>query len=372
MSLKRKAGLLSCWLLTLVASPQSWALNEIIRPYQSVRSFGQGGTRITTARYEDVFFSNPARVTANPRSRFTILDITPLDVNSTLTQEMKNFSGASKPLKQVAKIDGKNLHARIQWVLPAYYRAVNEEQRMAWAIGFLGSLQSNIDLRRNYSFSLDTFLDFGPAITLGYEFLEKRNLSVGLTTHLSYRFSTLPNVSLMDYLSGTPLSASKLGGDGTMLDFDWGATYRFWEGETFQWTVGASIQNLLGGSYTNLKLHLLKNGNPPRAQPRSFGLGISGAAESLWVLQNSVLALEMTDLGNNPDGSFYRLLHLGFETQWNNLQLRLGINQGYLTAGFGMDFKLFSLHFATYGEEMGLNAGQLEDRRYALNLGIHL
>ena len=53
-------------LLGLALSPSAHALDQIIRPYQSVRSAGMGGVRITTGLYDENFFNNPARVTANP------------------------------------------------------------------------------------------------------------------------------------------------------------------------------------------------------------------------------------------------------------------------------------------------------------------
>jgi hypothetical protein len=65
-------------------------------------------------------------------------------------------------------------------------------------------------------------------------------------------------------------------------------------------------------------------------------------------------------------------VHLGGETHWRSLAGRLGFNQGYLSAGIGLDVHYFTLDFATYGEEIGLNAGTMEDRRFILTLGAHI
>jgi hypothetical protein len=54
------------------------------------------------------------------------------------------------------------------------------------------------------------------------------------------------------------------------------------------------------------------------------------------------------------------------------LAFRLGLNQGYLSAGLGLDVHYFTLDLATYGEEMGLNAGSFQDRRYTFNFGLHI
>ena len=68
----------------------------------------------------------------------------------------------------------------------------------------------------------------------------------------------------------------------------------------------------------------------------------------------------------------YKTIHIGTEEKWRALAARLGLNQGYFTAGVGLDIGFFDLNLATYGEELGMNAGTIEDRRYALELGFKI
>ncbi|MEO5971283.1 MAG: hypothetical protein ABIQ95_15260 [Bdellovibrionia bacterium] len=356
----------------LMYSFPTFALDQITRPYQSVRSFGMGGTRITTGLYDDNFFGNPARVMANPTSKFTFLDITPIDINTRAINLIGPITAAgSDALTTIANAAGSNLHERFQFVLPGYYLAATGDRKFALAFGLLTSFQMDVALRQSYRLNLGAVMDVGPAITAGYKFGVDDAISVGLTTHLSYRVTTDPNYNLTDYISGSAPSIANLAGDGSMIDFDLGATYRVGQLSTFDIVVAGAIQNILGGTYSNLSIKPLKFASGPINQPRSYGLGVTASRPSWGSFANTTFAIEASDVLNNRDGSFFRLIHLGAETSWGVLTARLGINQGYLTAGLGLDLRFFTLNLATYGEELGLNAGVFEDRRYAGNIGFH-
>ena len=107
-------------------------------------------------------------------------------------------------------------------------------------------------------------------------------------------------------------------------------------------------------------------------QPRSFGFGVATRRETWGNFSNTTFALEFQDLGNNTGGSLFRTIHLGGETSWRRLALRAGLNQGYWAAGLGLNLWVLNLDVSSYGEEMSLNAGGLEDRRYALRVAFQI
>ncbi len=357
--------------MILILTVPAHALDQITRPYLSVRSMGMGSTRITTGLYDDNFFNNPARVTANPSSKFTFFDITPLDINTHALRILSPLMAGQDPLTTISDSAGDNIHERFQMVLPAYYLAATGDRRLALAFGMFTSVQTDVDLRESYRLNLGAVVDVGPALTVGYKVLPNETLTVGVTSHISYRISTDPNYSLVDYIGGTSPSIGNLAGDGSMLDFDLGVTSRIAQLGNFEITFAAAIQNLLGGTYSNLPLKPLNFSHTPMNQPRSYGLGISAVRPSWGFLQDTTFAIEASDVLNNTDGSLFRLIHIGAETRWRSFLVRLGLNQGYWTAGMTLDVRFITLNFATYGEELGLNAGILEDRRYAASVGIH-
>jgi hypothetical protein len=63
-------------------------------------------------------------------------------------------------------------------------------------------------------------------------------------------------------------------------------------------------------------------------------------------------------------------LHMGLEIQLPGLALRGGANQGYYTAGFGLNMNYLKIEAATYGVELNTYPGQLEDRRYILQVTL--
>lgn len=75
---------------------------------------------------------------------------------------------------------------------------------------------------------------------------------------------------------------------------------------------------------------------------------------------------------NRDDVQLGNKIHLGVEIDMPILDIRAGFNQGYYTAGAGLDFGLFRFDVATYGVELGEYPGQREDRRYVLQFTMEL
>ncbi len=344
----------------------SFALENIIRPYQGVRSSGMGGVKLTTGFYEENFWGNPARATANPERKIQLFDLS-LETTFTTIKNISSIiggSGGSDLLGKLSSVTGKNNHVRTQITFPGIYVPL---EKMSYALAIQVATQADIDIRKSYSIDPGFVTDVGPSFTVARKFLEGDELSVGLTAHLTYRISSKEGYSFVDFIKGKSLSPTQNGGEGTQLDFDLGGTYQLpWKWKEWDFGTSLAINNLLGGKFSNISIHPLNLGSLPTAQPRTLGLGVVAHKEEVWKFSNLVLALEFTDIGNNTNGSLWRTIHIGSETHFGVLAPRLGINQGYLCLGFGVQFKAFIMDFATYGEEMSLNAGGLEDRRFAL------
>lgn len=358
--------------LVLVSSAQ--AAEQIVRPYQSVRSSGMGGTRITTGLYEDNFFGNPARATANPKWKVQIIDISTEFTSGTL-QTVRDLTGNGDKLTKVASTSGNNNHARVQTAFPSFYLPNVGGSKWSYGFGVLMSTQADIGLRRSYNLDPDITTDIGPAATIARKLLEDDRLSVGITPHLTYRLSSDATYSFINLIQGRSLSASQGGKEGAHIDIDAGATYNLhWKPfQVWELQAGASINNILGGGYKNMGLDLIKSiGGPPRRQPRTYNVGIAARKKQMWKFTDTVVAFEIQDIGNNANGSYFRTFHLGFECRYGVLLPRLGINQGYLGGGLGVDLKFFTLDLATYGEELSLNPGQLQDRRYAARIAFQI
>ncbi|OFZ21022.1 MAG: hypothetical protein A2X94_06735 [Bdellovibrionales bacterium GWB1_55_8] len=360
-------------IISLSSFPErAQALEQIIRPYQNARSSGMGGVKITTGFYDENFFGNPARVTHNPKFRLSLLEPT-FEINPNSISTVSDLAGADDILQTLGDTAGRSNHVRVQTVFPSIYIPTNNGARMSYAFGVIMNSQGDVALRRSFQVNPQAVVDIGPALTIGRRFLANDALSVGLTSHLIYRAAARTNLSLGDLLEDSSMSPERIGGDGAMVDFDLGATYELpWIWKDFQFLTGAAINNVLGGKYSNLNLQVIDNTAGALEQPRTLGLGITARRAKLGPFRDFQTAFEITDIGNNDGGSLFRLIHIGAEAHYGVLAPRLGINQGYLTGGLGLNTRFFSLDYAYYGEELTLNAGGYEDRRHIVKIAFHI
>lgn len=87
----------------------------------------------------------------------------------------------------------------------------------------------------------------------------------------------------------------------------------------------------------------------------------------------SILAIDVRDLDHQTD--FLNKFHAGYEVTLPEISkvlrsasVRVGVNQGYITAGFGLDFKYFKLNAATYGREVAEFTTQKQSRMFGFQL----
>lgn len=348
------------------------ALENIVRPYQSVRTSGMGGVKYTTGLYDENLFANPARTTENPKSKFTLFDLM-VETSPSTIGNVGDLIGSSQTLNAVGDSAGNNLHGRVQTTFPTYYRA-NPEGRYAWALGLVASAQTDLALRRSYQLDPGLVVDIGPVFSVARRFFDQKELSLGANVHFAYRASTRKDYRLVDFIQGKSFNPSDSGGDGADINVDAGVSWRFvhWTPGDWHFETGFAVSNAVGGGYNTIKLHFLDQQELPISQPTSVGGGLAARRDSVFFLKDFVVALEFSDLGNNGRGSIFRLFHFGMEGKYGLFKPRFGINQGYLAGGFGFNFGIFQADVATYGEEMSLNSGGLEDRRIALRLALEI
>ena len=78
----------------------------------------------------------------------------------------------------------------------------------------------------------------------------------------------------------------------------------------------------------------------------------------------------------HPAWTFKKGLHLGFEFDWTMFswwrgQYRVGLNQGYLTAGLSAMFAIFNLDLLTYAEDIGTANIPVENRNYEVRMSFN-
>jgi hypothetical protein len=113
------------------------------------------------------------------------------------------------------------------------------------------------------------------------------------------------------------------------------------------------------------------SGDPVGKQKQSLTAGFA-IHPDFWKLK-STLAVDFRNLEYATD--IITKLHVGYELTWPEISkilrsasVRLGVNQGYFSGGFGVDFRYFKLNAAAYGREIGQSTRQKQSFMLALQL----
>lgn len=362
----------------LLAAQPSFALQETMKNYRGARSLSMGGVLYTTGLYDESLFGNPALQLDDPAWKISLLNIT-AELNDHMISDYSDVMKVTSAqgngvLTTIADkgLAGKNEHYRLG-VLPAFYAPHFFGEDTSFAVGILVNNQTNLMLRSEAQVEMASVLDAGPAFGVAHRFFDS-HLNVGVNLRAIYRLSVDRTLNVTDFTQeGKKLNFKTLGTQGAGFDGDIGALYKlpfaipFFKGVS----VGATLANFMQSHYSNFASDVVNGvkGQPVR-NDRTFNGGLRLDFPDMLMFQNTLFAFEMQDVG-----STYRLismakrLHAGAETNlFGFMAVRAGLNQGYLTGGLGFDLPLVNINLATYGEELGSNAGQLEDRRFLLNL----
>ncbi|MEW6056938.1 MAG: hypothetical protein AB1540_10020 [Bdellovibrionota bacterium] len=370
--------------LTMFLAQPSWALEEIMKNYRGIRSLGMGGVVTTTGLYDESLFGNPATSLQNPTWKLSLLNVT-AEANTNFLEDFNKVSKASSESGTgvISKISdegiaGRNEHSRLTMLMPAFYSPHFFSENTSFSIGLLFNLQTNIMLHQNVVVDTQTIADVGPNVGIAHRYtLFDSPLDVGINLHGIYRLAGDKSLRATSFLAGQKISLSEVAGQGLGIDGDVGVFYKLpFEPPFFKAiSVGASINNVAGSEYRVAFKDIVKKatGAPP-VNDRSFNMGVRADLPDALIFTDNLFAIEMQNIGElQYQASFFKRIHFGGETHLTRfLAFRAGLNQGYVGAGVGINLPLFKFDVATYGEELGSNAGQLEDRRVLVRVALEI
>jgi hypothetical protein len=106
---------------------------------------------------------------------------------------------------------------------------------------------------------------------------------------------------------------------------------------------------------------------------RRFDIGTKFDLPDFWVFDPK-FAFDIRDMGHR-NWTWLKGLHAGTEMYWKMSRWwkghwSVGINQGYMSAGFGARLAIFQLDLATWGEEVGTSDSRQESRRYIAEMSL--
>ncbi|MCX7675308.1 MAG: hypothetical protein N2Z70_05700, partial [Bdellovibrionaceae bacterium] len=169
---------------------------------------------------------------------------------------------------------------------------------------------------------------------------------------------------------------------GYTLDLDYGILYSpflsddGWQGwlQLARPTFSFVARNILGGEFKQAS-SLGGNNSNQRPEPlyRTFDFGSRWEYPEFSIFRGRG-ALDLRHIGH-PQWTLRKGLHLGFEFDWDIAswwrgQYRVGLGQGYLSAGASALFAVFRLDLVTYGEELGVEPYTKENRVYMVRMNL--
>jgi hypothetical protein len=340
--------------------------------YQSVRSLAMGSTQTSIGIFDDNLYGNPARIASNPFSRLTLLELTPIELNSntlSFLQNARSQTSSSNSQNYYESFIGKPVHARIALVIPALYITPSDIRDWALSVALTTQTTATALFGLNYALSAQAMANATAHATFAYRFGRQNPIKVGITSRTSLLGTLDADETLGDFVQTGQILNPKPMGAGYLLGFDLGGTARLINHYLFQVDIAASLQNIFNTTPTLLNLN---GATILQGQPRNYSFGIAAFLPSFFWLESLQLAAEWNHYEATLNTNLIRIFHLGFEATFFVFKLRAGLNKGYLTAGLGLNLRNFTLDVVTTAEELGTNLGQLEDRRFALSLGVHI
>lgn len=330
--------------------------------YRGIRPLGMGGAFTAVSDDENALFYNPAGL--SNISTFSMGIINPMvdvsensiDFYSDLTDADLDNTGETTEL--LRKHVGEYQHLAINWIPYAGFNAANVGVMVA------GIASVNVDAEiRN-----PPYPEFHPKGNWDYGFtggagfkVPLQGLRVGGTLKYISRESldqVYTAADIADDRFEDRLDDDRKSGSGVSMDL--GVLYELPIESSFTTDVGLSVNNLIEMDMDEAE-DIKRTINLGIATQRSFGgFKLIGAFDILDITRSY-----------EQDDDYMKRVHMGAELQMPAIAaIRMGFNQGYLTAGATLDFPVVRLDFATYAEEVGAYAGQREDRRYVGQISI--
>lgn len=243
-----------------------------------------------------------------------------------------------------------------------------------FAVSVLADSRSTISFR-NRAFTnieINSVSDFGGVLGTAYNFKDwlgiDQNLQAGLDLKILHRYAIDKVVTSNDIVNSADfgdaiprIRATGVGVDiGIKADFPtFGAHWL----EVVKPTVALTYQDIGNTRFSGAV--------PNTPQSLTVGFALHPMIGEKWQLH---FVNDIRDLNHN--NGFLRKWNIGAEVQaplmWNFFRpaVRIGGNQGYISAGATLDFKYAKLEFATYGEEASKFSSQKQLRRIAFNLSF--
>lgn len=343
-------------ILLLILSNAAFA-TELHQQGESARSIAMGGTYTSFVKGAESVYFNPAAL-----ARVQGFDFIIGQVHGAYSKDAQRFvtqaqnSGSTLTLADINGFYGLNSFADVTansgFAMPFFGVGVYSSNYILESFNNPPFPTFNATFLSDYGYVIGAAYPFGPATSVG---IAARHIQrwggvqdVLITNLIGTNDKTLLQNTFQDHGVGNAMDLAFMTTlSGTLnptLSLVWKDVGR----TTFQQTAGTSA---------------------PPSQGDNLIFGASFEQETSII--NWTHALEYKYIAT-PNEDFSKKIHLGTEASIGFIDLRAGINQGYVTYGAGIDLWLIKADAAYFSTELGNAAGQLRNDRYIYSLTIEL
>lgn len=391
--MSRRGSLILTGLFVLSAGSLAQAASistTIHHQYQAPRALGMGDAFVAVANDYSAIFYNPAGLARREDGQINLsLSVAGTPGAMDFYNEYSDIekSGKSESDKQTAYLEliqkhyGDVYSMRLSplegvWVRPNWGMAlipVDVSVEMA--------MHQQVGPTINATVYADTTLGLAYADDL--KGVDHGRLSWGVTGKFVNRGFFSKSISAADLANSSEIVSKSDLLEGYTVDADLGLLWTpelpdegFWSVMRLaRPTFGAVVRNVaeMGfGQSMKLLNKEAQNGTPEKLY-RVVDLGTRWEYPSMWIFGGRGV-LDVRDLGH-PDFNWRKGLHLGFEFDWTVAtwwkgHYRVGLSQGFWTAGLSAELGVFNLDVVSYADDVGTKNTPVESRVYATRLNL--
>lgn len=341
------------WILLLSGFANA---RELYQPGLPTRCLAMGGVCISQVKGAQALFLNPAALNKVEGFDLIIAQVK-AGVSKDTVDFSSQFSGSTFSASDINNLYGKTLmadiDARSAFVMPNFGFGVYSNNYTSMQFNDPTFPTFNMNLISDYGYALGGAMKLNESSSLGLTFRHiKRwggNQDINVSSLTGSSSSDLANNNFQNRGVGHALDLAYM---TTFTSNSWKPTVAVvWR------DVGVTKFNLTSGS-----------AEPPR-QLDNLILGVSVEQDlPLIKLYHGLEYDFITDYSEDPA----KKLHLGTELSFGPIDLRAGLNQGYVTYGVGLDLWFLEIEAASYATELGTYAGQERSDRYNVSITFEM
>lgn len=352
---------------------------RIHQQYVGTRPLGMGNAFIGLADDYNAIMYNPAGLARLEAGQINMgigamLDSKVAKLKSDIDQASK--SGNVSDITTLLDANAGNYYAARATLGAAWARP-------KWGLAiFPLDLSLNMAIHKLGAASLDVVATQDTTIAYGrgwdVHWFQQDRMSLGVTAKFIYRGYFNRSFIAGDLAFDSNILRASDAQEGFTADADIGSLYTPKISST-SWmrflrpTFGFVVRNVADYGFTTNGHFIDKNSGQAPKLGRRYDVGSVWELPDWWIFKTRALA-DVRDMGAT-NFTLQKGYHLGTEFLWKIRSWwqggwRVGVSQGYFTAGFTGKFGIFNLDLVTFAEEMGPSDRSVASRQYALKASL--